>query len=101
MPFQRAIRYPTAAVQLRGGRDLVPLPVTSRLFAGCNKGAAVRILGTMPKEARYFGQAGKAGARLSVLTTSQAAGLNSGGRTPAVATMVSASFPQDRYVMFL
>ena len=67
-------------------------------YAGCNKGAAVRILGTLPKEARYFGQAAKAHVRFNDILSSP---FEQRRRTAAAPPDPERFFPTRSQVMFL
>ena len=67
-------------------------------YAGCNKGAAVRILGTLPKEARYFGQAAKAQVRFNDILSSP---FEQRRRTAAAPPDPERFFPTRSQVMFL
>ena len=70
-------------------------------YAGCNKGAAVGVLGILTKEARYFGQPANSHVALTVLTTSEACWFEQRRRTPAAGHHGERVFPRDRTVMFL
>ena len=65
-------------------------------YAGCNKGAAVRIRGTLPKEARYFGQAAKV--RFNDILSSP---FEQRRRTAAAPPDPERFFPTRSQVMFL